>query len=123
EFGEDESLVYMFSGGKPWNGDKFCRASRKFSGATSTASNLKLGMSRSELESVLGQPDRTTSSSLVYSREFQKKSTPKEFEVLRRDYPEQLSTEEAHRKFDYYPVEQYVLAKFADSKLVYLAIA
>lgn len=123
EFGEDESVVYLFSGGKAWNGDKYCVASPKVSRAISTASSLKLGMSRSEVEKVLGYPDATTANSVIYTREFQKKSRPAEFEVLRRDDPERLSDQEAHKKFDYYPVEQYVLAKFADSKLVYLAIS
>jgi len=59
----------------------------------------------------------------VYSRQFEQKSTQQEFEVFRRDYPQKLSDEEAHKKFDFYPVEQYVLAKVENSKLVYLAIS
>ena len=29
EFGEDESVVYIFSGGEPWSGEKFCVSSEK----------------------------------------------------------------------------------------------
>jgi hypothetical protein len=35
----------------------------------------------------------------------------------------QLSDEEAHKKFDFYSVEQYILVRFKDSKLVYLAVS
>ena len=123
EFGEDESVVYLFAGGQPWNGDKQCAVSNKLSRAVSTASGLKLGLSRAEVENILGKPDLSTGDSLVYSRDFEQKSTPEQFAVFRRDYPERLSDEEAHKQFDHYPVEQYVLARFANSKLVYLAIA
>jgi hypothetical protein len=59
----------------------------------------------------------------VYSREFDRKTTAPEFETMtmRREYRLNLSDEEAHRQFDSYPVAQYVLARFADSKLVYLS--
>jgi hypothetical protein len=123
EFGEDESVVYLFSGGKPWNGEKYCVLSKKPLNALTTASGLRLGLSRLEVEKTLGRPDGESPNSVVYSRQFEQKSTPQEFAVLRRDYPQNLSDEEAHKKFDYYPVEQYVLARFANSKLVYLAIS
>jgi hypothetical protein len=123
EFGEDESVVYLFSEGKSWNGEKYCISSNKVSRATSTNSGLKLGLSRAEVESILGQPDSVTPDSFVYCRDFKKKPTAEQFEVFKRDYPQKLSDQEAHKDFDYYPVEQYVLAKFTNSKLVYLAIA
>lgn len=34
-----------------------------------------------------------------------------------------LSDEDSHRKFDYRPVEQYIVARFKDSKLAYLAVS
>ena len=123
EFGEDESVVYIFSGGEPWSGEKFCVSSEKALIGLGTVSGLRIGLPRSEVEKILGRPDAEDADSLVYSQQFEQKSTPQEFEVLRRDYPEKLSDEEAHKRFDYYPVEQYVLAKFASSKLVYLAIS
>jgi len=59
----------------------------------------------------------------VYSREFDRKTTATEFETMtmRREYRLNLSDEEAHRQVDSYPVAQYVLARLADSKLVYLS--
>jgi hypothetical protein len=123
EFGEDESVVYLFSGGKPWTGEKYCVASKKPLSTLRTASGLKLGLSRPQVERILGRPDASTPDAIIYSRQFEQKSTPREFAVLRRDYPETLSDEQAHKEFDYYPVEQYVLARFANSKLIYLAIS
>lgn len=123
EFGEDESVVYVFSGGKPWNGEKYCVLSKKPLNAFTTASGLRLGLSRPEVEKILGRPDAESPNSVVYSRQFKQKSTSQECAVLRKDYPENLSDEEAHKRFDYYPVEQYVLARFANSKLIHLAIS
>jgi hypothetical protein len=123
EFGEDESVFYLFLSGTPWSGSKYCVLSKRVSKNLSTPSGLRLGLTRSEVEAVLGHPDATTASEFVYSREFKKKTTPTEFETMRREYPATLNDEEAHRKFDSYSVEQYVLARFADSKLVYLAVS
>jgi len=123
EFGEDESVFYLFSGGTPWRGSKYCVQSKRVSKSLSTASGLRLGLTRSEVEAVLGHPDATTANEFVYSRQFDRKTTPTEFETMRREYPATLSDEEAHRKFDSYSVEQYVLARFADFKLVYLAVS
>jgi hypothetical protein len=123
EFGEDESVFYLFSDGATWKGSKYCVQSKRVSKRLSTPSGLKLGLTRSEVEAVLGHPDATTADEFVYSRKFHKKSTPKEFETFRKEYPMQLSDEEAHRQFDSFPVEQYIVARFSDSRLVYLAVA
>jgi hypothetical protein len=123
EFGEDESIFYIFAGGAPWTGSKYCVPSKRVSDRLSTASGIRLGLTRSEVEAILGPPDTTTSDEFVYSREFNKKSTPTEFETFRKDYPQRLSDEEAHREFDFYPVEQYILVRFKDSKLIYLSVS
>jgi hypothetical protein len=123
EFGEDESLFYLFRGAHPWSGRKYCAPSKLVSNELSTASGLKLGLTRKEVEAILGQPDASTENELVYSRGFEKRSTPKEFETFRKEYPDQLSDEEAHKRFDFYPVEQYVFARFSQSKLDYLAVS
>lgn len=122
EFGEDESLVYLFSGGADWQGSTYCVKSNQVSFVSSTTSGLRLGLTRTEVEAILGRPDAVTENELIYSREFQKRSSTQQFEILRRVYPA-LSDEQAHREFDFYPVEQYILVRFANSKLVYLVIA
>jgi hypothetical protein len=123
EFGEDESLFYLFSGGASWKGSKYCVKSKQVSLRSSTKSGLRLGLTPAEVESILGRPNTATPTEFVCSREFEKKSSPQEFETQRKQYPTPLSDEEAHKKFDFYPVEQYILARFKASKLVYLAVS
>lgn len=123
EFGEDESLFYLFAGGADWSGSKYCVRSKRVPSPLITASGLKIGLTRAAVKAILGRPDTVTANELVYSRQFHKKSTPEEFEAARKDYSMLLSDEEAHRKFDYYPVEQYVVARFSGQKLAYLAVS
>jgi hypothetical protein len=82
-----------------------------------------MGLPRPEVEKILGHPELATADSLVYSRQFKRKTTLREFEMLRSSYPKSLSDQEAHEQFDSHPVEQYLLARFVDSKLVYLAVS
>jgi hypothetical protein len=42
EFGEDESVFYLFSGGAPWKGSKYCVQSKHVSKRLSTESGLRL---------------------------------------------------------------------------------
>lgn len=123
EFGEDESLFYLFSDGEDWKGSKYCVKSKQVSFASSTTSGLRLGLTRAQVEAILGHPDVVTANELVYSREFRKRSSSEQFDTLRKDYPARMGDEEAHKRFDFYPVEQYILARFAGSKLVYLAVS
>ncbi len=58
----------------------------------------------------------------VSAFQFHKRSTTNEFETFRKDYLMSLSDEEAHKKFDFYPVEEYILVRFANSKLVYVGV-
>ncbi len=93
------------------------------SGSLSTASGLRLGLSRDEVKTVLGSPDATVSDKLVYSRHIRKRSTPVQFAEQRKEYPDKLSDQQAHEKFDFYSVEIYIEARFTDSKLSYLAVS
>ena len=122
EFGEDESLFYIFAGGRDWKGSNYCVRSTQVSGNLSTASGLRLGLAPQQLEDILGHPDATVGDTLFYFRQVHKKSTPAEFEEQRKEYPEKLSDALAHEKFDFHTVEQYIVAKFANSKLYYLAV-
>jgi hypothetical protein len=72
---------------------------------------------------ILGKPDATFEDRLVYAREIMQKTTPAEFEELRRDYPDHLSDRLAHEKFDYYSVDVYAEARFEKSGMNYLAVS
>jgi hypothetical protein len=123
EFGEVESTFYLFTDGPDWNGSDRCVSSPTISASLSTAAGLRLGMPRSQLEAILGKPDAVLDGRLVYSRELNERTTPKEFEKLRKEYPQQLSDKAAHEKFDVQTVEIYIEARFANSKLAYLAVS
>jgi len=123
EFGEVESAFYLFSGGPYWKGSGFCRKSSQLSTDLKAASGLRLGLSRSQLEAILGKPDVVVGNRLVYSREVNKKTSAEEFEQLRNEYPEKLSNEVAHKKFDFQSVVIYIEARFSGSKLTYLAVS
>jgi hypothetical protein len=121
EFGEDTSIIYLFADGPDWKGSRYCVRSSKVSSSLGTASGLRLGLTPNAVEAILGHPDAVMGETVVYFRQFQKKTTPKEFDEFRREYPEALSDAQAHQKFDYYPIEQYIVVKFMNARLTYLA--
>lgn len=123
EFGEDESAFYLFADGSGWDGRHFCANSRRISSPPSTASGLRLGLTPSQVKSILGEADSTNAGRLVYWREIKKRTTPEEFARMRRDYPEKLSDTVAHQKFDLYSVDVYIEARFGTSGLSYLAVS
>jgi len=123
EFGEVESTFYLFVGGSDWRGSGLCAKSKQVSMSSGTASGLKLGITRDQLEAILGKPDVIIDERLIYSRKVEKRTTPEEFETLRKEYPQKLSDKAAHERFDFQTVVMYIEARFANSKLTYLAVS
>jgi hypothetical protein len=123
EFGEVEETFYLFAGGPDWNGSDLCTKSKLVSTALSTPSGLRLGLARSQVETILGTPDAVIGDRLVYSREYKKKTSTEEFEQMRNDYPRKVDDKEAHEMFDFYDVGIYIEARLTDSKLAYLAVS
>ncbi len=121
EFGEVEGIFYLFEGGPDWKGSEACVRSKLVSRNLSTQSGLRLGLSRPEVEVILGKPDAATGESIFYSREVKRKATKKEFAEMRRDYPAKLSDEDAHEKFDIIEFGVEIEIHFENSRLVYLA--
>lgn len=123
EFGEVESTFYLFTGGSGWRGSGLCAKSKQVSTGLGTASGLKLGITRDQLEASLGRPDVIVGDRLIYSRKVDKRNTPEEFETLRKEYPDKLNDKAAHERFDFQTVVMYIEARFANSKLNYLAVS
>lgn len=123
EYGEVDATFYLFAGGRSWTGREYCASTAKVSKALSTPSGLKLGLTRKQVEAILGKPDFAADGRIVYSRETERKTTVDEFQELRRDYPEQLSDQAAHEKFDLYTVETYIEARFGNTGLNYLVVS
>jgi hypothetical protein len=122
EQGELNLVFYMIAGGEHWNGEAFCVKSRVVTAGVSTTSGLHLGMTRDDLEQVLGKPDLSANERLVYFRELKKKKSPTELAKLRTEHSE-LSDKEFHETYDSYDLYIYVEARFVDSKLTYLAVS
>jgi hypothetical protein len=123
EYGADESVFYLFSDGANWKGQKLCVSTKQVSLTLGTASGLKLGLNRVEVEAILGRADAVFNDKLVYTREIQVKTTPAEFEKVRNEYPQHLTDRLAHEKFDFYHIEIYIEARFGNSGMNYLAVS
>ena len=123
EFGEVEGTFYLFQGGADWNGSKACAKSTLISKNLMTRSGLRLGIERSRVEAILGPPDAVRADRIFYSREVRRKTTQKEFEEMRKDYPAKLSEQEAHDQFDFVEENCFIELHFRNSRLVYLAVS
>jgi hypothetical protein len=123
EFGELAPVFYLFTGGKDWKGSDLCHKSKQISRTVSTSSGLRLGLTRSQIETILGKPDFATSDKLIWNRQVEKKTTPEDFARMRKEYPEPLSDTTAHEKFDSYTQADYIEIRLVDSRLNYLAVS
>ena len=121
ESSEEGWLFYLFSAGSEWKGSQYCATVAEMS-SISTQSGLRLGITVRQLEKILGKPDVVHGDTVFYSRAFQRKLSRAQFERQRKQYPKVLTDKEAHEKLDYYAVDQYIVAKFAKSRLAYLAV-
>jgi hypothetical protein len=122
EFGEVDSVLYLFNDGPRWNGSELCAPSSSVSATLSTASGLRLGIEPQQVKSVLGEPSIATQEKLVYYFDYRKKSTPKELVELRKKFPD-MNDEEFLKNFEFADSEAYIEARFASGKLNYLAIS
>jgi hypothetical protein len=101
EFGEDMSNFYLFSDMLDWKGSELCVKSAKVSASLATPSGLKLGLSPTEVEKILGKPDRRTADRFIYDRLVQRKTTAAKFDE----------------------VGLYIEVRFSESKLTYLVVS
>jgi len=122
EFGEVNSVVYLFDSGPRWNGGELCAPSKSVSAKLSTASGLRLEIGPQQVKSILGKPSIATPGKLVYYFDYRKKSTPKELVELRKKMSD-MNDEEFAKNFEFTDGEAYIEARFASGKLNYLAIS
>ncbi|HEX3102992.1 MAG TPA: hypothetical protein VHQ22_00985 [Terriglobales bacterium] len=120
EKGELNLVFYLIAGGKRWNGDNFCAKSAAVTSDVSTTSGLHLGMTRADLEQILGKPDFSANDKLIYFQELKKETSPTELAELRTKHPE-MSAKDFHETYDFSNLNIYIEARFVGSKLTYLA--
>jgi hypothetical protein len=122
EQGELNLVFYIIAGGDKWNGDTFCTKSRAINAELSTASGLHLGMTRADLEQVLGKPDLSVNEKLFYFRKLRKQTSPTELAKLRTEHSG-MSEKDFHETYDSYYLAIYIEARLVSSKLTYLAVS
>jgi hypothetical protein len=122
EAGEGDSYsFYLFEDGPHWNGSDLCIVSPRVSASLKTGSGLHLGQPISQVKSILGEPSTVLRDKFVYVYEVKRRSTTTDLERARTAHPN-ISDKELHESFDFYYFIAYIEARFADSKLTYLAV-
>jgi hypothetical protein len=121
EWGEVDTVVYVFDRGPDWNGSTYCVLSALVGPSLSTESGLRLGLSPQQLRSILGRPSISETGRMLYSFGFKKRPTVKGLKELRAGN-HQMSEEEFKRNFEMLDVSSFVDARFTDRRLTYLAI-
>lgn len=119
----EQGTFYLFDSGADWNGSGYCAKSKGVAENLSTISGLRLGITRAQFVAILGEPDDVVGDRLFYSRAVDRKASPEQFERSRREYPEKVSDELAHKMFDFLPVEIEIEGRFNNSKTNYLAVS
>ena len=116
------STFYIFRGGPNWKGSSLCVRSDQVSSDLATGTGLRLGLSRAEVEAILGRPDSAAGNRIAYCREFKRKATREEFERLRHEDPN-LTDERAHELYDFIEESIQIQANFTDQKLSYFFVS
>ena len=122
EFGEINSVLYLFENGKNWNGSELCAASNAVASNISTASGLRLGISPEQVKSILGDPSTATPTALIYYFSYKSKTSPEDLAEMRKSYPD-MSDAAFRENFEFADTEAYIEARFDSGKLNYLAIS
>jgi hypothetical protein len=109
EKGEIASAAYLIDGGPDWTESYKCVVSKKVSEKLATASGLHLGMTKAEVQNILGKPCIETNDSIEYAF----------------DYKYLLPLKERLRFKDNEPIDWFSTAriKFRGAKAYYIAIS
>ncbi len=122
EAGEVGDSFYLFIGGATWKGSELCVRSNLVTDTLSVTSGLRLGQAPAQVMAILGKPNVFVGNKMVYSYEVQKITSPKDLDELRQQHPE-LGDTELRRNYEFYSLVIYIEARFAQSKLSYLAVS
>src|SRR4051794_38468106 len=88
----------------------------------STASGLRIGLSRSEVEKVLGKPTPSKGERITYVRTISVKSTPEELKRA-RTYAPDMNEKEFQQNYGHWDFSTCIEARSKSDKLYYLAIS
>jgi hypothetical protein len=121
EQGEVELAFYLFADGRSWNGIDHCAESGLVARNIATSSGLRLGLTRAQVEGILGRPTAHDGDTLIYWNQVAKRSSPEELTRAREQYPK-MTEKEFHENYDEYYLSAYIEARFVNSRLSYLAV-
>jgi hypothetical protein len=122
EKGEIGLFFYLFADGAAWKGSNRCVASKMISRAAATESGLRLGQTPAQVIAILGKPTKQSEDTLIYSFSIRKKASEQDVKQAHRQHPD-MSDKELHESFDFYDLTAEIHAKFARSRLIYLAVS
>lgn len=122
ERGEIGSTFYLLTNDQTWEGSDLCIASNAISVRLATPSGLHLGMSPSQVVAILGKPTKRRENQLVYSFSTRKKASIEDLKEARERNPD-MNEKDFQANYGYYDLGTGVEAKFANSKLIYLAVS
>ena len=122
EEGDSNFSFYLFAEEQGWNGQALCAESSQVNPGLRTRSGLGLSMSQADVINILGKPDISTDTKLVYQREIERHTPDDKLAELRKEHAE-MSEKDFHDNYDSYEVELYVEARFTSNKLTYLAVS
>jgi hypothetical protein len=123
ESGEVQYAFYLFIKGPNWTGSDLCSKSKFVTSGASTLSGLHLGQSPAQVKALLGKPTKSLpNGDLIYFRQIRKRWGPVDLKKIRKYHPD-LSDQKFHQNYDFYDMTAYIVAKFSDSKLIYLGVS
>ena len=121
EVGEVEAGFYLFDKGPSWNGVEHCAKSPLINPTVSTKSGLHLGITRTQLETILGIPNATHTEEDLYWNEETIHLSPAELTRLRAANPN-LSQKDFLENYESMDRSVYIKAKFENERLVFLNV-
>lgn len=95
---------------------------RSFTERLTQGTGLRLALSRTEVEAILGKPDSGAQNRIAYCREFRRRATKKEFEAFHREGP-QLSDQRAHALYDFFREVIHLEGRFSEQGLTYFFVS
>lgn len=122
EADEVGSTFYLFLKGADWNGSRYCSASTLINERLGTSSGLRIGITRGQIQAILGKPTTARGDRIAYIRSVRVKSAPAQLKKMRAEYP-QMSEADLQSNYAYYDENTYIEARFKNSRLIYLAIS
>lgn len=122
EAGETDLTFYLFSDGVPWKGSDRCTRTPLVSRSLATGSGLRLGMTASQVEAILGKPTASFQGRLIYWGTTYRKTSQDVLHKLRKQNPK-MSSAEFQKDFSQYDLTIYIEARFSAGKMTYLAVS